>query len=135
MMFKQERPKFTYMASKSEFEEFRHEDGSWVYDRKLEVELLPWNLGYYMNLNVFDFRSSLERGNQQKLIFYKSIYDNKEMVENYHDKNILAALATNQIRGDYAENLIYSLVIKYGQDVFAEYFPLLYKFWKDNNVI
>jgi len=133
-MFKQEPPKFTYTANENEFDEFRENDGTYVYGRKLEVELLPWQSGYYMSLIVSNLRSNFEKGNHQAKIFITNIYDNKEMINNWQDKDILAALAENQIRGKYAESLIYTLVLKYGQDILAEYFPRYYNYLRDNKV-
>ena len=133
-MFKQEPPKFTYTASGTEFAKFDTEDGTYIYGRKIEVELLPWSLGYYMSLDVIDLRSDLKKGNHQLKIFNKCVYDNKDMIDNWQDKDILASLATNQIRGNYAESLIYTLVLKYGQDVIAQFFPIYYNYLKDNKV-
>ena len=133
-MFKQEPPRFMYTANKSEFEEVEHETGAWVYGRKIEITLLPWQLGYYMDVTVLDLRSDLKKGNHIVQMFNKCIYDNKEMIDNWQDKEILAALAENQIRGNHAEKVIYALFLKYGKEILAEFFPLYYNYLKDNKV-
>ena len=133
-MFKQEPPKFVYTANKNEFDEFRMDNGTYVYGRKLEVELFSWQSGYCMNLVVYDLRSNLEKGNHPVRIFNKCIYDNNEMINNWQDKDILAALAENQIRGRYAESLIYTFILKYGKDILGEYFPRYYNYLRDNDL-
>ena len=133
-MFKQEPPKFVYTANKNEFDEFRMDNGTYVYGRKLEVELFSWQLGYCMNLVVYDLRSNLERGNHPVRIFNRCLYDNKEMINSQQDKDNLAALAENQIRGKLAESIIYTLFLKYGKDILEEYFPRYYNYLRDNKV-
>ncbi|HQF36524.1 MAG TPA: hypothetical protein PLL26_02680 [Candidatus Dojkabacteria bacterium] len=131
-MFKQENPKFTYVTDKNTFKEFRDDEGIWIYGRKIEIMLEQWNYGNYMQITIYDLKSNLEKGNYQEKIFSQEIYDKMETMTDFHDRNILAALTVNQFNRNHAEYFISYLVAKYCQEIFKEFFPLIYEFWKTN---
>jgi len=130
-MFKQEAPKFTYVTTQNTFKEYRDMDGSWIYGRKIEIELHPWNYGNYMEVLIYNLKSNLEKGNYQEKIFSKEIYDNIDTIQDFYDRSILAALTSNQINNKLAEDLIFCLVKKYCREIFKEFFPAIFEFWKN----
>lgn len=132
-MFKQQPIKYIYKTIETEFKSFRMEDDTYVYGRKLEVEVLNCHHGFYISIDVVDLRSNEQKGNHEKKIANVVIYD-KDMNKR-SDMDTLGALGSGDIRGKYAENLIYNLIITYGKNTIKEYLPLLYNYLLEQNIV
>ena len=80
---------------------FRAENGSWVYKREITLQASNWMSGVYARFEVFDFQSSMEKGNVPVKVLDVTIYDRD--VKDEKTKLLMMNLASEDLRGRTAE--------------------------------
>lgn len=119
------------------FTPYRSEKGKWISSRKVDISFAPWEGGSCMEVKLFDVfvDGSFER------VTNLVVYDTPRFYEQYIvpsrlQKRFIHALASNDLRGLYAENIVRDLyidmVVLNPKSKWDQWLPELVSFWKDH---